>query len=168
MTRFLATFVVIAATALAQVPRGTTEITLNAHSVSIDYGRPSLKGRDMLAQAPVGTIWRLGADQATTMTLTGVTVFGNSVAHEGSFSLFLQRTEEKQWMLLLNQQTGQWGTEHDPSKDLMAIPLKWEKQDASTEELTIELTPQTKEIGQLSIRWGTNVLKQNFRIPPLP
>ncbi|TDI44666.1 MAG: DUF2911 domain-containing protein [Acidobacteria bacterium] len=168
MTRFLAAFVVIAVTAPAQVPRGTATITLNAHSVSIDYGRPSLKGRDMLAKAPVGTVWRLGADQATTMTLTGVTVFGNIVAREGSFSLFLQRTEDKQWMLLLNRQTGQWGTEHDASKDLMAIPLKWETQEESTEKLTIELTPQTKEIGQLSIRWGTNVLKQNFRIPPLP
>ena len=82
MTRFLAAFVVIAATAPAQVPRGTAKITLNAHSVSIDYGRPSLKGRDMLAKAPVGMVWRLGADQATTMTLTGVTVFGNIVVRE--------------------------------------------------------------------------------------
>ena len=40
-------------------------------------------------------------------------------------------------MLLLNGQTGQWGTEHDASKDLMAIPFKWETQEESTEELTM-------------------------------
>ena len=154
-------------TALAvQIPRGTSEITLNGTTLSVDYGRPSLKGRDMLAKAPVGTVWRLGADQATTMKVTGSAVFGNMVAPKGEYSLFLERTSEKQWVLVVNTQTGQWGTEHDRDKDILGIPLKWEQQDDPVEQLTIELTQETEETGILSIAWGHELLRQRFRLAP--
>ena len=63
--------------------------------VSVDYGRPSLRGRDMLGQAPVGTVWRTGADQSTTFT-TGadITVSGTAIA-KGAYSLFTKRARAK-------------------------------------------------------------------------
>lgn len=152
--------------ALIQVPRGTSEIALNGATLSIEYGRPSLQGREMLAQAPVGTVWRLGADEATTMSVSGSAVFGNMVAPNGEYSLFLERTADTEWTLLVNQQTGQWGTEHDPSRDLLGIPMKWEKVEEPVEELTIELIRETDETGILSIAWGNDVLKQRFRLVP--
>ncbi|MGH9322932.1 MAG: DUF2911 domain-containing protein [Vicinamibacteria bacterium] len=151
----------------AQPSRGKAEITLNRTTMSIDYGRPSLKGRDMVGNTPRGLVWRLGADEATTLTVTGPAVFGNMVIAKGSYSLFAERISEENWSLLVNSQTGQWGTEHDPKKDLMGIPLKWEKQSETTEELEIELVPESPngDIGILIIRWGNDVLKQRFRLP---
>ena len=49
-------------TAHAQSPRGTAEGTIAGKSVTIDYGRPSLRGRDMLGKAPAGTVWRTSLD----------------------------------------------------------------------------------------------------------
>lgn len=151
---------------MVQIPRGTSEITLNDTTLSVEYGRPSLDGRDMLGKAPVGTVWRLGADQSTTMSVTGSAVFGNMVASKGDYSLFLKRTSETQWALVVNTQTEQWGTEHDESKDILGIPLKWEKQEEAVEQLTIELTKETDETGILSIQWGVDVLRQRFRLSP--
>lgn len=168
MARFVALFLisVSAHASPAQSPRGTAELTLNGTTMTIDYGRPSLAGRDMLGKAPKGYVWRLGADRATSLSLTGPAVFGNMVVAKGEYSLFVERTSEERWALVVNQQTGQWGTEIDRRKDLVGVPLKWEKQDASTEELTIELAPETAETGILIIRWGKDVLKQRFRLPP--
>ncbi|MGH9335650.1 MAG: DUF2911 domain-containing protein, partial [Vicinamibacteria bacterium] len=53
---------------LAQNARGTAETSLSGKKVSVEYGRPGLKGRDVLSEAPVGTIWRTGADKSTTFT----------------------------------------------------------------------------------------------------
>lgn len=152
--------------AWAQSPRGKAEITLKGVTMTIDYGRPSLGGRDMLSQAPSGTVWRLGADAATTLTVTGSAVFGNMVVAKGEYSLFCERASEDRWSLVVNSQTGQWGTEHDRTRDLLGIPLKWEKQEASTERLEIELTKETADTGILAIRWGHDVLRQRFRLIP--
>lgn len=152
----------------AQVPRGKAELALNGTTMTIDYGRPSMRGRDMLAEAPKGYVWRLGGDQATTLTVTGRAFFGNMVIQKGTYTLFAERTSEDGWTLLVNSQTGQWGTEHDRAKDLIGIPLKWEKGAEPAEELTIELQPEKPngETGILAIRWGKDALRQRFSLPP--
>ncbi|HXV64301.1 MAG TPA: DUF2911 domain-containing protein [Vicinamibacteria bacterium] len=149
---------------LFQSPRATAELSLNGATISVEYGRPSLKGRDLLSLAPVGTVWRLGADQSTTLTIDGTATFGTIVVRAGEYSLFLERTAADDWMLVVNSQTGQWGTEHDRRRDLLAVPLKWDVGEASTEQLTIELTKETDETGILAIRWGEHVLRQRFRL----
>src|SRR5262249_56478167 len=54
-----------------QANRGNAEATVNGKQGSISYGRPSLKGRDILSLMPVGKVWRLGAKQATGITSAG-------------------------------------------------------------------------------------------------
>ena len=104
---------------------------------------------------------------ATRMDLSGVAIFGNMVVQPGSYSLFMKRTDTDSWALLVNGQTGQWGTEHDPQKDTFALPMNWEKQDSSTERLTIELTQVEDDTGILSVKWGQDILQQSFRLNPV-
>ena len=153
--------VALAALATAQNPRGAAETTVSGKKVSIEYGRPSLKGRDMLSQAPVGTVWRTGADQSTTFTTEADLVFGSTTIPKGSYSLFTKRTGEDGWSLVFNKQTGQWGTEHDAGQDLATAPLKWVKADAGPDQFTIELTSSGNK-GEVRMLWGMNVLTAAF------
>jgi hypothetical protein len=147
----------IATLALAQNPRGKAETSLSGKKVSVEYGQPSLKGRDMLSQAPVGTVWRTGADKSTTFTTEADLVVGSASVPKGSYSLFTKRTGDKTWTLVLNKQTGQWGTEHDASQDLASVPLTWEQKDSGPELFTIELASSGAS-GTLRLLWGKHVL----------
>jgi hypothetical protein len=167
MKRTLAiTLIALAATVMAraQAPsRGKAQATIGGKAVSIDYGRPTLKGRDMLGQAPAGTVWRMGANEATTIKTEGDLVFGGVTIPKGSYSLFTKRVDDKTWHLLFNKQTGQWGTEHDAKQDVAAVPLAMEKAGASVETLTIDLQPAGSG-GEFKLTWGTNVLKAPFQV----
>lgn len=152
----------LAIAALAQNPRGMAETTISGKKVSIEYGRPSLKGRDMLAQAPVGTVWRTGADKSTTFTSEADLAFGGTTIPKGSYSLFTKRTGADAWSLVFNKQTGQWGTEHDADQDFASVPLKWTKGGSGPDEFTIELT-SSGNTGEVRLIWGANVLAASFR-----
>jgi hypothetical protein len=152
----------IAPLALAQNPRGKAETSLSGKKVSIEYGQPSLKGRDVLSEAPVGTVWRTGADKSTTFTTDADLVLGSATVPKGSYSVFTKRTGDKTWTLVLNKQTGQWGTEHDASQDLASVPLTWEQKDSGPELFTIELSSSGAS-GTLRLLWGKHVLTTPFK-----
>ncbi|MGH9431982.1 MAG: DUF2911 domain-containing protein [Terriglobia bacterium] len=147
-------------------PRGNAKITLNGQSVSVDYGRPSLKGRTvqhLLSQLKPGQFWRLGADQSTTFTTSADLNFGETRVPKGVYSLWAQRQADNSWKLVFNTQHGQWGTKHDPSKDLVFVPLKEEKDSKTAQMVTITLG---KENGgsEISINWGNMELSANFNV----
>src|SRR5580698_7239976 len=83
---------VLAAPALAQNnPRKTASLTLGSAKVTVDYGRPSLKGRnvnDLLKQMSAGQVWRLGADKSTTFTTSADLDFGGTTVPKGIYSLW--------------------------------------------------------------------------------
>lgn len=165
MTRRLFSLVLLAAlaapsAALAQAnPRGTAEATVGSAEVSIEYGRPSMQGRDLLAMAQDGMVWRLGADQSTTLTTSGDLDFGGVTIAAGSYSLFARKSGDN-WVLLVNSQTGQWGTEHDASRDIAEIPLMMHGGDAR-EQFTVVLSANGP-MGMLHFEWGENVLMASF------
>ena len=57
-----------ASSAFAESARGAASATVNGKKVTIDYGRPALKGRplgDLLKQLSEDRVWRTGDDQVT-------------------------------------------------------------------------------------------------------
>ena len=73
-----ATLCALVAVAGAQMnaPRGKAEATIKGKQLTIDYGQPSLKGRDIFAMVQPGMVWRLGMNQATQIETTGDLVVG--------------------------------------------------------------------------------------------
>ena len=69
---------VLAAPASAQAERGKAELKAGPGAITVDYGRPSLKGRDMLAQLQEGSFWRMGVNQATVLTTPVDLAFGGT------------------------------------------------------------------------------------------
>lgn len=147
-------------------PRGTTSLTINGKTVSVDYGRPALKGRTiddttLLGKLPPGGFWRMGDNTSTTMKTEIDLAFGDVTVPAGEYSLWMQRQEDKSWKLVFNKQHGQWGTQHDPSQDLASAPMKEAKPTEPAEMVTITLS-KADGGGTLTVQWGTLEASASF------
>jgi len=154
---------VLTVSALAQGNRGKAELKAGTGSITVDYGRPALKGRDMFSKLNVGDSWRMGANQATVLATPVDLTFGSAKVAKGSYSLFLKKAAADTYHLTFNSATGQWGTQHDTSKDVVAVPMKLEAVTSPVEVFTIELKPSAKG-GTFVLTWGTTQLSADFAI----
>ncbi len=147
-----------------QGDRGETQINLKGKQISVQYGRPSLRGRDMLGRVQPGMIWRMGMNQATSLQTETDLQFGDMTVPKGQYSLFAQYQKSGQWQLLVNSRTGIWGTNHDAQKDVAQIPLQEKMTEDSVEQLTITLKPTGDDSAEFSLTWGKKELKTGFRV----
>ena len=142
----------LAAPAFAQNPRGEAKATVAGKAVSIDYGRPSLKGRDMLGQAQVGQAWRMGADAATTLKTDADLAFGAVNVPKGEYTLTATKVSVDGWQLNV------LGKDRAKVAD---VPLTSGKAAAAAEQFTIDLTGEGSK-GSLKLTWGTTTLQAAF------
>jgi hypothetical protein len=159
-----AVFILLAATCLAQGARGKAELKAGDGSITIDYGQPVLKdSADRLGELKVGDFWRMGNNQSTTFKTPVDLTFGSVKVPKGAYSLWLKRVKEDQFELTFNSQTGQWGTWHDPSKDVYQAPFKKEAIDEKdpVKTFNIKLNSVAKG-GVLVLTWGTTLFKTKF------
>lgn len=147
---------------LAQGNRGKAELKAGAGTITLDYGRPSLKGRDMLSKLEVGAFWRMGMNQATVLTTPVSLTFGSVKVPAGAYSLWLKLAASEKYELVFNSQTGIWGTMHDPSKDVFSVPFSKEAQANPVEVFTIDLKSAPRG-GILSLSWGSLLLSADFQ-----
>ncbi|MEO8126151.1 MAG: DUF2911 domain-containing protein [Bryobacteraceae bacterium] len=133
-------------------PTAETSITLAGKTVTIEYNAPSARERKVEGGLiPFDSVWRLGADSATTLTTDTDLMIGDLKVPKGVYTLYLQGGATD-WKLVVNKQTGQWGTEYDASKDLGRVEMKVSKTLAFTETLKIAL----RNPGVLDITWGNS------------
>ena len=134
-------------------PHVRSEWTIDGAHISIEYGRPSLKGRTVESIAPAGQVWRTGADEATTLKTDKMLMFGSLHLSPGTYTLYTLPSA-KGWQLIINKQTGQWGTAYDEKQDAGRTPLTTGKTKAPVEQLTISID-DTPAGATLRIEWGT-------------
>jgi len=144
----------VAAAAAFPADRGEAKATVAGKAVSIDYGRPSLQGRDMLGQAKVGAPWRMGADSPTRLkTAAELTFAPGVVVPPGEYVLTATKTAPDKWQIDVKRESG----------DPIEVSLVSKTLPASVETFTIELTPdKDKSKGELALKWGTVALTTPF------
>ena len=155
--------VFLGSTAFAQNDRGTAEATVNQKTLRIDYGRPSLYGRDVLRMAPVGTVWRLGADQATEIETTGTLNIAGKTLEAGRYSLWARKTGENDWVLAFHETTGLWGQPELTEGYVAELPLKVETVSSEADPLTITLEASGGD-ATIDIHWGKARLTGRFSV----
>lgn len=135
-------------------PRALAAGNVSGVSVSVDYGRPSRRGRSIFgALVPWDRVWRTGANAATTMTLDGPLELGGRPLEAGSYTLY-STPSPSGWTLIVNGQTGQWGTEYDQSRDVLRVPLSLSRPTAEVDTFTISVEDDGGE-GRLVLAWDT-------------
>ena len=129
--------------------------TLTYANGEVIYGRPHKSDREIFgALVKFGEVWRVGADEATTISFKTDTKFGGQSIPAGTYTLFAL-TNETEWTLILNSELGQWGAfsyEKNKEKDIAKVTVPVEKLDNVIEQLTIRFDAENSK---LVIEWDT-------------
>jgi len=158
----------IAPIAAAFSDREAKQGTVNAMSVrdiahgsiggatfTVDYSRPLQRGRKLIGDViPLGYIWRTGANAATQFsTSVPITLAGMAVP-AGKYTLWTIPKPDGGATLIVNKQTGQWGTDYDARQDLARAPIKADSI-APMEKFTIAIDSTDKSHGAMTFSWGS-------------
>jgi hypothetical protein len=134
-------------------PLDSVRATIGGADVAVRYSRPLKRGRAIFgALLPWGQVWRTGANDATAFTTSRDLVIGGVTVPAGSYTLY-SIPSPTQWLLIINRQTGQFGTEYHPEQDLARIPMTRETVAEPVEQFTISLEPGDGGAGRLALTW---------------
>lgn len=146
-------------------PRDTVRASVGGAALSVDYGRPGKRGRVIYGNVvPYGEVWRTGANAATQFRTDKALDFGGTVVPAGFYTMWTLPTANG-WKLIINSQTGQWGTAHDAAKDLYTIDMKVSALPQPVERFTISVDPSA-EGGVLNLDWDTTRASAAFAVKP--
>ncbi|MBI1796405.1 MAG: DUF2911 domain-containing protein [Candidatus Eisenbacteria bacterium] len=146
-------------------PRDSVKTTVAGAALSIDYGRPGKRGRAIFgAVVPYGEVWRTGANAATQFRTDKALDFGGVMVPAGFYTLWTIPAADG-WKLIVNGETGQWGTEHKAAKDLFTIPMKLATLPTVAERFTISVDPSATG-GVLNLDWDTTRASAAFTVKP--
>jgi hypothetical protein len=142
--------------------RNNTRQTVQAHfgggAVSVEYGRPSLLGRNVLNLIEPGQLWRLGADAPTTIDADASLDFGGVRVPKGKHILLVRYIQPGFWSLVFSTAPA---IDYAPSSRIAEVLMRFERARNPVEELEVHLSNQ-KGHGTIEIAWGAYRLLVRF------
>ena len=156
-------------------PQDIVRAAIDGTEITLVYSRPNLKDsrsgetrKIWGGLVPYGQIWRTGANEATLLTTQAPLQFGNGGATvpAGTYSVFTLPEEGGGAKLIINKQTGQWGTKYDEKQDLVRVDLKKSSLEKPVDQFTmaIEKNPAGGNGGVLKMTWETTEYSVPFTI----
>jgi len=89
-------------------PRISTEAVLGRKLLKIDYGSPSVRGREVMGKlVPYGKVWAIGANKAATFSTEVDIIFEGLQVPQGTYTLF-SVPSEKSWEIIVNKRLDLW------------------------------------------------------------
>ena len=135
-------------------PRDTVRAQLGGANLLVDYGRPHKRRREIWGRlVPYGQVWRTGANAATQFSTDSDLRIGGAAIPKGTYTLWTI-PRNTGGVLIVNAQTGQWGTEYDAGRDVARVPLAREALGAPLEQFTIALEPRDGR-GVIRLSWDS-------------
>jgi hypothetical protein len=136
-------------------PAAVANVTLAGKTIKIDYNAPSMRGRKIMGGlVPYGEVWRTGANPATTLITAANLKIGTLDVPAGTYTIYTLPSAS-QWLLIVNKQTGQWGTVYNKDQDLGRTPMQSKTLSAPQEEMSITFENTSGNTTQLHIKWET-------------
>ena len=174
----VAALALLSTAALAESPRGNATAAIGGKKITIDYGRPALKGRplaELLKQLSEDRVWRTGDDQVTTLTAETDIQIGGKKIKAGKYSVYVHLPADGSRNLLLNTDLGQpliklwdkapadranapWPYIGDyqakiGNKEILRAAMTKEATAAPVDPFTIDLA-SAKDGAKLKLSWG--------------
>ncbi|MFT5217711.1 MAG: tetratricopeptide (TPR) repeat protein [Glaciecola sp.] len=144
-------------------PNNNVEQVIGLTHVKIKYSRPSVKGRVIFGElVPYNEVWRLGANEPTTITTDQVLTFGKQDLKPGTYAVFAI-PGEKEWTVVFNTDSEQWGAgSYDEAKNIVSLKVPVEKV-TNVETLTILFSNLKEDSGELTIEWSNVKVNVPFK-----
>jgi hypothetical protein len=132
-------------------PRDTVRATVGTAAVTVDYSRPLRRGRTLVGDLiPYDRVWRTGANAATQLTTSAPIELAGVPLHPGTYTLWTLPTRGGV-SLIINGQSGQWGTDYDARRDVARRPMTVDALPGNADQFTIRIEPA----GRLVMEWGS-------------
>lgn len=134
-------------------PAATAHVRPNGKEIKITYNSPSIRGRKIMGGlVPYGKVWRTGANPATTLITQANLKIGTLDVPAGTYTLYTLPNED-QWLLIVNRQTGQWGTVYNENQDLGRTPMQANTLAHPQETMSISFEHTSGNSTELHIKW---------------
>jgi len=154
----------------AASPHITINAVIDHDSITLSYGAPYTKDpRSGEARkvwgglVPYGEVWRTGADEATTLTTKEALVVGDTTIPAGTYTLWTLPAPDGSAKLIINKQTGQWGTQYDASQDLARLDLKKETVSCPVNHFTMAVE-RSASGGAIKLMWEDTAYALPFTV----
>lgn len=136
-------------------PAATAEVSLGGKKVVVRYNAPSVRGRKIVGgQVPYGQVWRTGANPATTLVTAADLTIGTLTVPAGTYTIYTLPSADA-WMLIVNKQTGQWGTVYNEAQDLGRTAMTSNPLPKPQEVMSISFENTKGSSTEMHIRWET-------------
>ena len=149
----------------AASPRQKVEQQFSMSKITVDYGRPGVKGRKIFGDlVPFGKVWRVGANSSTKITFEQSVNFGGKIVSAGTYGLFVIPTE-KEWKVILNKDSQQWGAyTFDEKLNVVDVTVPVQKLAEKQEWFEIELNPVDDNAVNLVMKWDFTKVELPLKI----
>jgi Protein of unknown function (DUF2911) len=146
-------------------PHVRTEWVIDGANLTIEYGRPFLKGRPEAQMMPPGREWRTGADAATIITTDKALKFGAVSLAPGTYTINTV-PGEKEWQIVFGrlEKPGQWGIPYQKQLEIGRTAMKVGKAAKPVENVTISIDDAPGANAGLRIEWGTTSVTAPFTV----
>jgi hypothetical protein len=135
-------------------PPAKAEVTLTNGAITIDYCQPSMHGRTIFGGlVPYGEVWRTGANAATTLKTTAKLQIGDLSVPAGTYTIYSVPSPDG-WTLVVNKQTGQWGTVYDKSQDFGRVKMSTGSTSLPVETFVIDFEKTMGNATELHLKWA--------------
>lgn len=129
--------------------------------IELTYSRPSVKGRSMFGEksdlAPLGQLWRTGANSATKIRFTDKVTIGGKQIDTGSYSIFTI-PQNGEWEVIINKNSSATTNEYKQEMDVVRLKARAEKLSNKVENFTMQFNNITSETADLQMMWGKTLV----------
>ena len=133
-------------------PPDSVKANVAGAALAVRYSRPSTRGRAIFGNVvPWNQVWRTGANQATIFETSADLVIAGTPVPAGKYSLWTLPSPAG-WKLIVNKNTGQWGTDYNAQYDLARLDMTVEQLRQPVEQFTIAIKPRGTG-GVLQLEW---------------
>lgn len=157
-------------------PPGRTVLHLAGATVTVTYHRPKMRnpkpphaprlifGPGTKYLVPFGQVWRLGANQATTLIASAPIVLAGRHLAAGTYTLFAI-PDPGHWTLIISKKTGEWGIPYPGRQfDLARETIPAHHTARKIDPFTISFRRTGSHSAQLRFAWDHTMAAASLRV----